>query len=115
MAEFKLPNIKLKADVKINGNHFLPEIVRIIDVARATAPELTDKTVWITSANDSHHMEGSLHYADRAFDIRIRNVKDGEKSINFWATKIAAALGPDYDVIREKDHIHVEYDPETRF
>ena len=71
-----LPNIKTKNGVVINGAHFYPEIALIIAVARETAPELTDDTVWITSANDGQHMHGSLHYENKAFDIRTRNIVD---------------------------------------
>jgi hypothetical protein len=105
----------LKEGVDINGAHFEPEIVRIIEVARETAPMMEKGTVWITSANDSEHSEGSLHFNDRAFDIRIKNIVgviEFPQAARVWAERMQIALGDDYDVLLEKDHIHVEYDPE---
>ena len=108
-----MPNLCLKDDVQINGAHFDSVMVRIIDVARETAPMLEKGTVWITSANDSNHMTGSLHYENRAFDIRIRNIIGQVSSeARLWAERIQVALGDDYDVLLESDHIHVEYDPQ---
>jgi hypothetical protein len=109
-----VPNLCLKDDVHINGAHFDPVMVRIIDVARETAPMLENGTVWITSANDSEHMEGSLHYDNRAFDIRIRNIIGHVKNeARLWAERMQVELGDGYDVLLESDHIHIEYDPET--
>jgi len=109
----QLPELKVKNGVIINGAHFYPEMVRILNVARVTAPELTDNTIWVTSANDSAHMSGSLHYENKAFDLRTWNIVGGEKSAEFWVARMALALGGDYDVILEKDHIHIELDPEV--
>ena len=110
-----MPNLCLKDGVQINGSHFDPVMVRIIDVARETAPMLERGTVWITSANDSKHMEGSLHYTNQAFDIRIKNIIGGMEfplAARAWAERMQVALGDDYDVLLESDHIHVEYDPQ---
>ncbi len=109
------PSLCLKDDVQINGAHFDPEIRLIIDVARETAPALTDEIVWITSANDSEHQDNSAHYDNRAFDIRISNIVGADAFplvAALWAMRMSTLLGPDYDVVTEKDHIHVEYDPE---
>ncbi len=107
-----IPKVYIKDGVVINGAHMYPEIVKIIDVARATAPLLSDNAVWITSANDSEHMEGSLHYANRAYDIRIWNVVGPNRQMaEQWTAKMQLALGDHYDIILEKDHIHAEYQP----
>ena len=57
-----LPNLCLKDGVHITGAHFDTVMVRIIDVARSTAPPLEKGTVWITSANDSTHGKDSKHF-----------------------------------------------------
>lgn len=62
----------------------------------------------ITAGTDGKHMEGSLHYKGLALDLRTFNVPGRELAI---CNQIKQALGPDYDVIIEKDHIHLEYDP----
>jgi hypothetical protein len=112
-----MPNLCLKEGVRINGDHFDPVMVRIIDVARETAPMMEKGTVWITSANDSEHMDNSLHFSNRAFDIRISNIIAGTEfphAARAWAERMQIELGDDYDVLLEPDHIHVEYDPEEK-
>ncbi len=109
------PNLCLKDDVIIQGQHFDPVMVRIIDVARETAPMMEKGTVWITSANDSMHMEGSLHFNNRAFDIRIWNILGHvQDEARLWAERMQVALGDDYDVLLEADHLHVEWDPKEQ-
>jgi hypothetical protein len=109
-----IPNFCLKDGVHVNGQHFDSVMVRIIDVARETAPMMEKGTVWVTSANDSEHGEGSLHFQNRAFDIRIKNIISGPHAARGWAERMQVALGDDYDVLLEKDHIHVEYDPKEK-
>ena len=106
-----MPVVKLKTGVKINGAHFYREMTRIIDCFRATAPVFSDDVLWITSANDSTHMQGSLHYMNRAFDIRINNILGGIEEAKKWVIRAQLALGDNYDVILEKDHVHVEFQP----
>ena len=108
----ELPRLYLKNEVHVNGAHFYSELVAILNAARATAPMLQDNAVWVTSANDSNHMEGSLHYRNRAFDIRTWNITGPMTAMsNGWVKKMKLILGDDYDIICEKDHIHCEYDP----
>ena len=105
-------SLAIKEGVKVTGGHFDPEMVIILDTARNTAPAMYDNTVWVTSANDSKHMAKSLHYEDRAFDIRIRNIMgDISNNARLWVKAMKIILGDDYDVILEKDHIHAEYQP----
>ncbi len=109
------PSLCLKDQVQINGSHFDPAIRLIIDVARETAPVLEDEVVWITSANDGTHQDGSAHYDNRAFDIRIKNIvglAEFPLVARQWVERMQILLGDDYDVLLEDDHIHVEFDPE---
>ena len=109
------PRLYLKNDVRVNGYHFYPEMVAIINAARATAPMLQDDAVWITSANDSEHMEGSLHFKNRAFDIRIYNITGPTETMaKGWVKNMKLILGRNYDIVLETDHIHVEYDPKEK-
>ena len=105
--------LKLKASVHINGRHLDPEIIAIINAARKHAPDLSDDTVWVTSANDSRHMENSKHYTNEAFDIRTMNVLGGMPVIQQWAANIRRELGTDYDIVVERDHLHCELDPKV--
>ncbi len=60
----------------------------------------------VTSTDDGNHGAGSLHYADQAFDVR----KPG-KLVGTVTRELKIALGKDFDVILEGDHIHIEFDP----
>ncbi len=108
-----MPGLCLKAGVEINENHMGSTMTQIVEVAIETAPMLEKGTVWITSANDSIHHSESLHYLDLAYDIRIWNIiGDVKAEARAWAERMQVALGDDYDVLLEKDHIHIEWDPE---
>ncbi len=109
-----MPNLYLKDGVRINGAHFNPEMVKILDAAKKTSPMMERGAVWITSANDSRHLDNSFHYKNQAFDIRIYNIiGDVHYEAKRWAERLQQALGSDYDVVYEPDHIHVEYDPDV--
>ena len=60
----------------------------------------------ITSTYDGNHLPCSLHYQHLAIDFRYPH-----SHISQIIPEIRKALGPDYDVVAEPDHIHVEYDP----
>jgi len=59
----------------------------------------------VTAGRDGKHMEGSLHYVGRAYDVRTWNLLD------VIVQRIKKELGPNFDVVREDDHIHIEFDP----
>jgi hypothetical protein len=99
-------------------------IDRLADLWRVLFPEDKDGLT-ITSGcegepGDHIHHYMSLHYKDntptgqgRAIDLRTWDV--GMKAVqDKFVAAAKATLGPDYDVVVEKDHIHVEYDPKGR-
>jgi hypothetical protein len=51
-------------------------------------------------------MEGSLHFKNRAFDgsLPVAGESDAVEELRLF-------LGPEYDVVVETDHLHVEWDP----
>lgn len=59
----------------------------------------------VTSIRDGNHSPGSLHYNGNAFDIRYSTAPI------FKISELRRLLGSDFDVIPEKNHIHVEFDP----
>lgn len=63
----------------------------------------------ITSGHEltSRHMKESKHYTGEAIDIR----KFDMKNTKIVLEEIREYLGNDYDVVEEKTHIHIEYDP----
>ena len=100
--------MRLKPGVRVLG--IKPELLLAIMVTeRIFHP---DELV-ITSVTDGSHMRGSEHYTGMAFDARTRHITEARaKEI---AHSIGAALGADYDVILEIDHLHVEFDPKTPY
>ena len=62
-----------------------------------------------TALLDGKHITGSKHYIGDAFDLRNRDVPEGQRQA--FRDDLALRLGPDYDVVLEATHFHVEYDP----
>ncbi len=93
------------SSVRVRG--MTTEILFAMFVANDILKEYNSKFI-ITSINDGIHSETSSHYAGNAFDIRVWYIKGKEQEV---ASKLQTALGPDYGVFYEKDHIHVQYKP----
>lgn len=88
-----------------------PIIERAITIVDAVSIALTKKEIVITSVLDGVHSEKSLHYKGLAFDMRTFIYKSDE--IEKLMAMVKYMLGPNYDVVLEDDHIHVEFDPKT--
>ncbi len=67
----------------------------------------------LTSGIDGRHRAGSLHYVGLAIDFRASLAPTACEEI---AQAIRERLGPDFDVIyeREPSHFHIEYQPKTQ-
>lgn len=77
----------------------------IADQVRA---DYDDGEITITSTTEGKHsVERSAHYRGDAIDIRIR---DMASPVTF-ADQLKNALGDDYVVLLERDHIHVHWSP----
>lgn len=63
----------------------------------------------ITSISDGQHMKNSKHYSGFAFDIRTIDLTEDKKQHLFRELKFF--LNYEFDVVLEKTHIHIEYDP----
>ncbi|RLD00690.1 MAG: hypothetical protein DRI46_06770 [Chloroflexi bacterium] len=98
--------MKLKKGVVIAGLN-----LRMRPVLKACEAVMNDMRVdfVITAGLEGLHSAGSLHYYGLAIDVRTRDLRI--KSRKIAAARIQNILGGDYDVVLEKDHIHVEYDP----
>lgn len=87
----------------------------IVDTYRAFDPQFNGKDVVITSGNDGRHSRGSLHYSNKAIDLRSNILSN--KDQHALADRLQRALGSNYEVISEtyrnhpaNDHIHIELD-----
>lgn len=98
--------ISLKPGVRITG--LRNEALFATTVAQSIfVDEGYDMT--ITSGTDGSHSRGSKHYCGDAFDLRTRHLASGMAAK--IRDKLAEALGEEFDVILERTHIHVEFDP----
>ena len=96
--------MKLKKGVKVQGVR--PEIVLALIAADRVYRE-NGAVMVVTSVVDGAHSATSLHYTGAGADLRRWNLPNPRKA----ADAISEALGDDYDVILEDDHIHIEYQP----
>jgi len=73
---------------------------------------LTPDPLTLTSGTDGVHMAGSRHYRGYALDLRkpLKYYKPTD-NVEKLAIALRVALGNEFDVVLEKTHIHVEYDP----
>lgn len=103
--------MKIKAGVDLRGLTVPMAIAALVaeDVYRDAGRELV-----ITSACDGVHMPGSLHGSGRALDLRTRAAGIQEQEAERIARRLRAALGEQFDVVVERDHVHVEFDPQDK-
>ncbi len=74
------------------------------------AAEFDQEQGIITGTNEKGHLKTGKHYTlpREAEDYRF------PEAFRRFLNWLRAKLGPDYDVVVEKDHIHIEYDPKKR-
>jgi hypothetical protein len=85
---------------------------KVIDLGKEI--DLAIEGVTITAALDGVHSAGSLHPCGYAEDLRTRYFsKEQVKAIASGLVHNLKAISIYYQVIVEKDHIHVEYDREV--
>ncbi len=102
--------IKIKPGVRLYG--IRPEMVLAIQVA-AHIYEGFVSEMWVTSCIDGEHKQNSKHYTGSATDFRTSNLPADK--ISTVRDAVAVCLGPDYDVVLEVDHLHIEFDPKTSY
>jgi len=100
--------ISLKQGVKMNL--LQPQIVLGLLIISSIYKDYGYDLV-LTSLSDGVHSPSSLHRLGSAVDLRTRCV--GSADIVSLVSAIRRALGSDFDVILEADHLHVEYQPKS--
>lgn len=102
--------MKIKKGVKLNGLNPIMTLALLIvkDVYASFNVELV-----ITSATDGKHSNASFHYIGNALDIRTRDFTSEQKVIAH--RQIKENLGDEFDVILEKTHIHIEFQPKYKY
>jgi hypothetical protein len=90
----------LKPGVDISLLH--RAVRRILPKIESHYPDFVITCTW----GDTHN-PGSLHYAHKAVDLRLRDFHGVDLDVGV----LRALLGKDFDVVKEPSHIHIEYDP----
>lgn len=109
--------MRIKPGVRLAGMR--PEMVIGLMVCDTVYHEWGREMV-LTSGTDGIHKSGSLHYQGRGSDLRLpsrcreANI-DSQLVINDKdvVSALMDALGPDFDVVLEVDHVHCEWDPKA--
>ena len=106
--------IKFKKGVKVDG--ITKECIYAMSVADNYFNLYLDRDIVVTSVNDGRHMKKSKHYEGNAFDLRTwttdtSGVQIDKEEKQCIGANIYKRLGNKYDLLVEKDHIHIEYDP----
>lgn len=96
--------MKIKAGVRVQG--IKPEIMLAILAADQIWREMGLHGVTVTSVVEGHHNTHSDHYTGNAVDLRIWDIDARDAT-----GRLEDALGEDYFILLEKDHIHISYRP----
>ena len=100
----RAPGLHISARARIQG--IRPEMVLGLIILSGLCSGTGIKAL-ITSVLDGEHMVSSLHYSGDAADF----ISDLTEDRDEWVAELAARLGPDFDVVDEGTHIHIEYQP----
>lgn len=103
--------MKIKPGVRVFG--LRPEMVLALTICESIYRKYGVEVV-ITAGIEGKHKRGSFHYAGDAADIRIKNLPPEVSTVHV-RDEIADALGTDFDVVLESDHIHIEFDPKDPY
>jgi len=95
--------MRLKSGVRIGG--LRPEMCVALMAAESAYLRFNEELV-VTCAVEGVHMAKSLHYVGAAIDLRLP-----AKRRQQIARNIRERLGEDYDVVLDRSHIHIEFQP----
>ena len=98
--------MKLKEGIKVNG--IKTELLLGLIIADKIYGNYSHDLV-VTEITGGKHGIGSLHYSGNAADLRTYYFTNTE--VQLVAKDLKDALGENYDVVVEKTHIHIEFQP----
>ena len=99
--------MRYKQGVKLTD--LIPQLLAGLLVCQYVYEKLYAVELVVTSIDDSKHGAGSLHPKGAAADLRTRTLKP--EQIPVVLSAIRERLTPEFDIIFEGDHFHIEYDP----
>ena len=98
--------LSVKQGVRLYG--LQPEMLFALDRAQDVLQVYGADAV-LTSGRGDKHGQYSHHFKGLAIDLRSRDIdKTKHESVR---EHLQSMLGGDYQVIAEKDHFHIEFDP----
>ena len=101
--------MQIKPGVRIYG--IQPELAIALMIAKDVYHEHDEQDRFVlTSVADGKHARGSLHYVGQAVDLRRPLVSPGSIT-----ESLKYRLGADFDVVLEKSHIHLEFQPKEPY
>ena len=100
-------HLKLKPGVRMFG--IRPEMVLAATIVTSVYSEFNNAECVITSITDGQHGPKSHHHKGFAIDFRTRHIPTG--MLDTLRARVQACLGDEFDVVLEKTHLHVEFDP----
>lgn len=86
-----------------------PELMHALMVADQLHQRYYGREAEFTWLLGGTHKVGSLHYVGLAADLRTWYMRNPLQ----FSKDLGALLGDRYDVVLEKDHIHLEFQPKT--
>lgn len=98
--------MELKEGVSVRGVQ--PELILGLRIVESVLDSFDIELV-VTSITDGSHMANSLHGFGLAADIRSRDIP--KDKLDFVVASCRRALGKEFDLVVEADHLHLEYDP----
>lgn len=105
---------KIKPGVRTLG--FEIQVVLVLLAAMPIWAGLGALELVLTGGVEGEHMRGSVHYRGGAWDLRVRDEQQGWRiDPDMAASRLAAALGDDFDVVAHETHVHVEWQPKVGF
>ena len=102
-----------RGEVFYNDQWHTVELSREITAGLITFDDISksmfDIETVITCGIEGLHSKYSLHPLGRAVDLRIWAYDSAQ--LDALVNEVRERLGKDYDIVIEKDHVHMEYDP----
>lgn len=91
----------------LSWTYLHPPMVEALNVA-AVFSHRAGLVVYLTSFNDHEHGPNSLHGKDWAIDLDVQGNVTAD--LQRLSTYLRKHLGPEFDVVFEGNHVHVEFE-----
>lgn len=119
----------MRIEPNVHVERLSPQIILGLVILNECVQECTSAELTLTSGGDGvHSCDESKHYPDpetglvhaadtriKDFDGNILDISGKDMSLAKEVVKKAKdKLGPQFDVVLEGNHIHIEYDPKNR-